>query len=180
MARVSSVAAMLIYLAEHEGKRGLTPLALQKMLYYAQGHHMAKTGKPLFREDFEAWEHGPVVPSIYRKYSKHINQVIPPSEEEPTGLKTDEVDSIIEVVCRYEHYSASELRQMTHVEGAPWSLTYSYGESKVIPQDLIRAYFEESDEAPSMEEITERIVASVSKRGRKGVHAVGNENDWPW
>src|SRR6478735_8493369 len=46
----------------------LSNLKLQKLLYYAQGWHLALRGEPLFREDLQAWSHGPVVPSVYRAF----------------------------------------------------------------------------------------------------------------
>ena len=43
----------------------LTPapgdVKLHKLLYYAQGWHLARTGRPLFPEAVEAWTDGPVV-----------------------------------------------------------------------------------------------------------------------
>ena len=37
----------------------ITPLALQKALYYVQGFYYAFEGRFLFDEDCEAWVHGP-------------------------------------------------------------------------------------------------------------------------
>ncbi|MDQ1633589.1 MAG: hypothetical protein QOJ32_398 [Frankiaceae bacterium] len=34
---------------------------LHKLLYYAQGHHLAALGRPLFSESISAWDMGPVV-----------------------------------------------------------------------------------------------------------------------
>ena len=42
----------------------ITPLALQKILYYAQGFYKAFFGKFLFDNDCEAWVHGPVYTKI--------------------------------------------------------------------------------------------------------------------
>ena len=43
----------------------ITQMKLHKLLYYAAGWHLGFTGEPLFDEDIEAWQYGPVVPSIY-------------------------------------------------------------------------------------------------------------------
>ena len=48
----------------------ITPLALQKILYYAQGFYKAFFGKFLFEEDCQAWVHGPVFVEIYEKYKE--------------------------------------------------------------------------------------------------------------
>ena len=48
----------------------MTLPVLQKLLYYSQGFSLAITGKPLFEEDFEVWQMGPVIPALYEKYGK--------------------------------------------------------------------------------------------------------------
>jgi uncharacterized phage-associated protein len=54
----------------------ITPIKLQKLLYFAHGFHLAVFGAPLIGENFEAWKHGPVVKDIYETFStfgkKHI------------------------------------------------------------------------------------------------------------
>ncbi len=42
----------------------ISNLKLQKLLYYAQGFHLALYDKLLFSEDIEAWQHGPVVRDV--------------------------------------------------------------------------------------------------------------------
>ncbi len=39
----------------------ISNLKLQKLLYYAQGFHLALYDEPLFPEAIEAWTHGPVL-----------------------------------------------------------------------------------------------------------------------
>jgi len=46
----------------------LSNMKLQKLLYYAQGHHLAKKHGALFTGEIEAWSHGPVVPSVCRAF----------------------------------------------------------------------------------------------------------------
>src|SRR4051794_29818552 len=52
---------------DEESGDNITHLKLQKLLYYAQGFHLAIQGEPLFAEPIEAWEHGPVVCRVYHK-----------------------------------------------------------------------------------------------------------------
>lgn len=58
------------YLLVENRERGenLTNLKLQKLLYYAQAWHLALRNAPLFDEDFQAWVHGPVLPSQYLRF----------------------------------------------------------------------------------------------------------------
>lgn len=55
----------------------ITNLKLQKLLYYAQGVFSALTGEFLFEEDFVAWEHGPVIESIYHEFKGYGRDPIP-------------------------------------------------------------------------------------------------------
>lgn len=50
---------------------GITALELQKLLYFVQAYFLIKKGKPCFRDDIEAWDFGPVVPSVYREYKRY-------------------------------------------------------------------------------------------------------------
>ena len=46
----------------------ITPLSLQKLLYFAHGMYLIQTKSPLMSGYFEAWELGPVHPSAYRAF----------------------------------------------------------------------------------------------------------------
>ena len=64
-----------LYNSVPEGQ--VTNLSLNKLLYFAQGHSLAENGKPLFDEPIEAWQYGPVVPSVYHTFKKHRRSRIP-------------------------------------------------------------------------------------------------------
>jgi uncharacterized phage-associated protein len=66
---VEDVVEYFIYLSSKDQK-GISNKKLQKLVYYAQAWSLAFTEKPLFPEKFEAWIHGPAVPSLYRKFKK--------------------------------------------------------------------------------------------------------------
>ena len=72
----NNVAKYLIYLASQEfvgdnkEREGITNLKLQKVLYFVQAYYLAKLNRPLFPDNIEAWEYGPVIPSVYRKYKE--------------------------------------------------------------------------------------------------------------
>ena len=51
-----------------EQMREITPLALQKILYFIQGIYMALFDKPLYEEDCMAWAHGPVYEDVYNLF----------------------------------------------------------------------------------------------------------------
>src|SRR5215510_7158653 len=48
----------------------LTPMKLQKLVYFAHGWSLALTGVPLIKDAVEAWRYGPVIPALYHEF-KH-------------------------------------------------------------------------------------------------------------
>src|SRR5579864_2329863 len=77
-----TIAKWFIAWAEAEGDE-LSNLKLQKLLYYAQGHHMAAHGRPLFTEPIQAWSHGPVVPEVYHQFKAFGSSSIELPEDDP-------------------------------------------------------------------------------------------------
>lgn len=56
----------------------LSPLKLQKILYYVQAYFLAKNdGVPLFEDNIEKWQYGPVVRNVYFEFKLHGTDHIP-------------------------------------------------------------------------------------------------------
>lgn len=116
-------------------KQDISPLKLQKLLYYACGYYVAAYDKPLIDRTFEAWDYGPVVPSIYREFKQFGNGPIralaadmtPPSFANlpvPPPQNDGAFDSLLEFVwSTFGKYSAVQLSEMTHAVGSPWYIT---------------------------------------------------------
>lgn len=58
------VAKYFLILVDREAGDTITELKLQKLMYIAQGIHLALYDSPLFKEEIEAWQDGPVVPAL--------------------------------------------------------------------------------------------------------------------
>jgi len=126
----------------------ITPLALQKALYYAQGLHLAFYGKPLFEDDCEAWVHGPVYREVYNKYKKYTYEVIERSYEFDNNLMDANEKAILDsVITNFCCYSGKILEDMTHAE-SPWriargSLAWDAPSREIITKESIHSYFNE-------------------------------------
>lgn len=46
----------------------ITPMKLQRILYFVASEYAKQTGKNLFDEQFQAWKYGPVLVSVYTKF----------------------------------------------------------------------------------------------------------------
>lgn len=139
MADVREVAKYLISLSRESSRYAITPLKLQKLVYYAQGYHLALTGEPLFEERLEAWEHGPVAPDIYHIYKKHRYFTIPrePFNDYQNYLDNEEITTLNRVWNNFGHLDGKTLEELTHQED-PWLFTDI---NDIIERELIADYF---------------------------------------
>lgn len=124
----------------------ITPLALQKALYYIQGFYYAFYHTFLFSEDCEAWVHGPVYRDIYFRYRNYrFDPIARPEGFDTSSLTAAEkaiFDSVVDNLCCY---SGKVLECFTHKE-TPWlsargSLPVNALSEHVIPQEAIGEYF---------------------------------------
>ncbi|EDX86743.1 hypothetical protein S7335_4449 [Synechococcus sp. PCC 7335] len=136
------IADYFIWLANETGSF-ISNLKLQKLVYYAQAWHIALYDDPLFAEDFQAWVHGPVIPSLYQKYKTFGWQPI--LEDADPKLPEDVFQFLDEVAEEYFACDAYELEQMTHAE-APWDwargdLPSDASSNEVIKKEWMKEYY---------------------------------------
>lgn len=153
MGTASSVANEFISLSK-EQNIPLTNMKLVKLMYIAQGLSLSILDRPIFKDDsIEAWKYGPVVPSIYHEF-KHFksdpitsksmaleNEWESPYEPSLTDMEDKKIVKLTWNL--YKDTSSKELVTSTHRPGTPWSLTYRYGENRVIEERLIKKYYDE-------------------------------------
>ena len=138
------------YIIANYPRDDMTNLKLQKLLYFAQGYYLAKTGRPLFIEDILAWKYGPVVREVYKKFNSYVSLPIKkPSSDDVIKLDKEnniEAYMIIEkVMSQYGDKSAGELVSITHAQ-APWMETMEhYGIDSVIPKEDILDFFKSNN-----------------------------------
>jgi uncharacterized phage-associated protein len=166
---VRAVANYFLEQAEAEGKK-LTPMQLQKLVYFAHGWYLALTGKPLVDEQVEAWPYGPVFPTLYHEFKEYgggpikgratewtlevnpatgrqtiVRAVVPTLEDDPDTAQLDTTKSILNRVWNvYGSWNAVQLSQLTHVAGGPWDVTRRQHPDRKgtdIADPLIRDYF---------------------------------------
>ncbi|CAD5935341.1 Phage-associated protein (Modular protein) [Planktothrix tepida] len=133
------IAKYLITLASPEEEDLMTNLRLQKLLYYAQGFHLALFGKRLFSEKIEAWQYGPVVPDVYRIYKQYGSNPLPQPDDFNIDQYSQETQELLDEVYEvYGQYTAPILKRFTDQE-PPYKET---DVNEEIALDLMKAYFE--------------------------------------
>ncbi|EFK57342.1 DUF4065 domain-containing protein [Sphingobacterium spiritivorum] len=105
-------------------KKKVSPLKLQKLLYYSQVWYVKKFDLKLFSDPIKAWVFGPVVPVIWNKFKiVRRSDIIAPIAHFypcPTILPQNVLDHLEEIWNSYGHLSGSELVDLTHSE-YPWN-----------------------------------------------------------
>jgi uncharacterized phage-associated protein len=133
------VADYFLWKVQPEYGDTMSNLKLQKLLYYAQGFHLAiKSGYPLFSEDVLAWTYGPVVRSVYNAFKEYDAGSIPkPADFDPNVIPEDTAEILDDVFNVYGQFSAWRLVEMTHEE-PPWRDTEL---NEVITREAMRDFF---------------------------------------
>ena len=133
-----------------------THLSLEKLVYFSYADYLCETGKRLFEDQIYAFEHGPIVDSVYEAYKRGgSKRIVPPTvetdspvtstaEEMPSKSRIlfavdglEKLRSIEQTINRYGNYAPWQLVSITHREGSPWSYVDSSREYQVIPDRLI-------------------------------------------
>jgi uncharacterized phage-associated protein len=139
MISCKDVAKYFLTLNDEEVGELISNLKLQKLVYYAQGFHLAITGELLFPDSVEAWAHGPVIPILYHEYKPFLNGPIPPPDDfDPDKIDRDTKDLLDEVYKVFGQFSAWKLRNMTHEE-PPWKEAWET--TKIISRESMKVYF---------------------------------------
>ena len=128
----------------------VTPLMLQKLLYFIQGVYSALYKRPIFEEDCRAWVHGPVYPEVYElfrdfKYNPIDDARFALVEGTGDALSNDEKRVIDLVVNTFGMYGGKVLERITHNE-TPWmEARKGYGDSipssELLPKERIMKYY---------------------------------------
>jgi uncharacterized phage-associated protein len=120
---VNQIADFFLGRLSPEKGDSISPLKLQKLVYYAQAWHYTIFDKPLFNEKIEAWAHGPVVRSLWdrfkstgKDYSINLSQI----EIEKVAFTYDKTYALLCDINRiYGEHSGAHLEALTHSE-MPW------------------------------------------------------------
>lgn len=139
---VRTVATVLV--AAYHSRYGKTPCPkqLEKLLFYADGHHLATTGEALFNEEIQAWEEGPVCPNAMPAYHGAKKYQPIPLVNPTAVLSRTAIASIVIAIALFGSLDADDIGEKTHTE-APYVQTWNNGAGRnnVIPEDIMKDFF---------------------------------------
>lgn len=136
---------------------GVSNLKLQKILYFIQAYFLIQTNSPCFKELIEAWDFGPVVPAVYKRYKMYASADILTMKSyvsfdgndvwkskrirfNKINIKDEDKILINKVIDKFSEYSATDLVTLTQHQ-TPWIDSFSFSENNEISLDAIRRYF---------------------------------------
>ena len=122
----------------------ITQMKLQKLLYLINGFYAAMIGEFLVNEDFQAWEHGPVLPEMYFELKKYP-KAIPYTEYKDSVITDKRIKGyILPIFELLKDKSAWELRNISCKIG-PWKDVYvSELQGIIISAKSIKKSFKEN------------------------------------
>ena len=109
-------------------KVSVTPMKLQKLLYFVYRNFLQETEQCLFADRFETWKYGPVLSDVYREFSHYKDRQITEYYKNKEGkcYKLNEANNpafaraLHEVWEQYKDYSGIALSNLTHQPGTAW------------------------------------------------------------
>ena len=117
-----------------------THTRLEKLTYMCYADYLCSTGERLFEDKIYAFDHGPVIDSVYKTFSSESREH-PCCTLDPTKILKGEslspiksrilfsedglkkIESIDRTLKRYEEVSTVDIVSLTHKDGTPWSVT---------------------------------------------------------
>lgn len=171
-------AARWLIAAAAESGRALTNFQVQKLLYYAHGDLLSKYGKPLVKEGFQAWEHGPVCPPVYRAFSDFGAGPILNIQADRDRIASKFDPAVLAALQRawsdYGDWSITELWDDTHRPGSPWAQVYVPGvDNTAIGDAEIQQYFSDL-QSPRLRRSMNRLRKRREDRGELRGEIVGD------
>lgn len=129
------VANQLLDLADEFGIE-ITHVKLQKLLYFADDAYCVRKGIPLVAGEFEAWDHGPVLRTVYLAFKSAGSDPIKfraSKKDLRTGrdVVLESLDNekicaeLSRLVNTYGRLSTWRLVDLSHKEGGPWDVARS-------------------------------------------------------
>jgi uncharacterized phage-associated protein len=151
-----AVANYFLDLAKRDGKE-ITPMGIEKLVYFAHGWSLGVYGTPLINQRIEASQYGPSIRELGDEFRRFGNTKITSSafvcERGPDGAfkptfpgipKSDPatVQLLDQVWLAYRDFTAIQLSNMTHEPDSPWHEAFE-NNRPFIDDESIKAYFSE-------------------------------------
>ena len=122
----------------------ITPMKLQKLMYFVCRDYVKLYGSSPISEQFEVWQYGPVLPSVYSEFKAFRSNPITKYATDANGnaFMVSENDNpalagVIDTIWRkYQSKTGIELSQITHQPESGWYRAFSERRSWITEGDM--------------------------------------------
>ena len=126
-------------------KIDITPVKLQKLMYYTCREYVRLTGHMPIEESFEVWKYGPVIPSVYAEFCCYHAEPIKTYSKDARGKSymADEANNpnllraLDAVWGAMKYMTGMQLSDKSHKKGSGWDRALR-DRRRVITLDDIR------------------------------------------
>lgn len=126
----------------------ITPMKLQKLMYFSCREYVHKTGESPINELFEVWKYGPVLPSVYNAFSVFGAKPITEYAKDAAGKSRKVSESknpilaqVLDITwAKYKRFTAVQLSSMTHKKGSGWYRAYTDNRELITVEDMRNDY----------------------------------------
>lgn len=128
-----------------EEKIDVSPMKLQKLLYFANKRYLKDANEPLFAEAFQPWKYGPVLNSVYYEFQSYraepIKRFARDASDNVYLLNRDCGDEVLinafdETWRKYKNRTGIELSKLTHKEGSAWEKAVQNKYTELRDEDI--------------------------------------------
>lgn len=125
-------------------KAYMSPMKLQKILYFVASEYQKATKRPLLEEQFSTWAYGPVVYSVYDEFRSFSKEKIKRYARDARGnvFVIDETQDIELKVAldrvwdKTKNIGAVKLSEITHMQDSAWDKAFQDDEPVLNPADI--------------------------------------------
>lgn len=122
----------------------VSPMKLQKLLYFIYRDYLQTYHKKLISEDFLCWPYGPVLQSAYYEFKSFRAQPITRFAKDAndnvfiinSSLAPEIEKCITKVWDQYKHCSGLDLSKLTHSPETAWSKANDYNNTILDDEDI--------------------------------------------
>lgn len=122
----------------------ITPMKLQKLLYFIGCEYAKLTNCDMLSEDFGVWQYGPVLPTVYDEFKSFGGNPITAYAKDASSnsYAVDETTApnlrtaIERIWSNLKGYNGIVLSQITHRDKSGWSCAYCEGRPKITKDEM--------------------------------------------
>lgn len=123
----------------------ITPMKLQKLLYFIYRDYFKQTRQQIFAERFEVWKFGPVLPNVYHEFKQYGRHAISSYSKDSNGdsfmIREDSDNALIRVVedvwTQYKDVNGIFLSKITHQPNSAWYKALQKGKTFLDDEDIL-------------------------------------------